>query len=151
MTLLITAFIATVAALGVAAVSALQGVTAADAAAANAESALQQALYSACDALRWDPSAVAAEQDGATETGDTWHAAWRTAPSGDNAAARFTLTAESASGAARTSLSALVELRPERCLQGVCVAGDVDLLATTAINGSGLYVGSNVLGREWLS
>ena len=55
-----------------------------------------------------------------------------------------------ATGPACARAAATIELRADDFAQGVNVAGDVDLLASTRIYGSGLYCAGCLRGRQWL-
>jgi hypothetical protein len=125
----------------------------ADAASAEAMTLERRAVASACLAARrgaWangDGSISGAGGDRAQ-----WRAEWSRLP-GASASGwpEFSLSAHAASGLARRSLSAVVQLRREPFTQGAVVGGDIQLDAPLTINGAGVYSGGCVRGREWVT
>ena len=151
--LVIMALAAVFAATSVAAVLARQSVAAADRGAARAESLERRALAAACLAARrgeWASGSGAVS--GASEENERWRASWSLSARPSAAGwPEFGLTAEGAFGRARHSIDAVVQLRQELFACGVVVSGDVDAAASLQVDGSGLYCGGSVRGREWIS
>lgn len=151
--LVIMALGAVFATTSVAAVLARQGVAAADRGAAQAGSLERRALAAACLAARrgeWGSGSGAVS--GAPGPNESWRAGW--ALSARPSAAgwpEFGLTAEGACGRARHSVDAVMELRQEPFACGLVVSGDVEAAAPLLVDGSGLYCGGSVRGREWVS
>jgi hypothetical protein len=151
--LVIMALAAVFAATSVAAVIARQGVAAADRGAAQARSVERRALAAACLAARrgeWASGSGAAS--GAPGERERWRASWArsTRPSAAGWQ-QFVLTAEGASGRARYSMDAVVQLRQEPFACGLVVFGDAEAAASLQLAESGLYCGGSVRGREWVS
>ena len=149
--LVVVALTATFTATCIAAVGARQNVAAADVNAAAARTALQEALSRVCEQVRWAPGVRSGNSHAAYPPVGHWTAIWRP---GDVALSGFdsiTLDVSSMVGPSRGALRAAVEMRAERCAQGVVVAGDVELHAPVRVIGSGIYSGGCVRGREWLS
>jgi hypothetical protein len=149
--LVIVALAATITATCIAAVGARQTVAAADVSAAAARAALQDALNSACEQLRWAPGAHSGSRDGVYPPAGLWTATWRLGDPAPTGFRSITLDVRSSAGPSRGALRAVVEMRAEPCAQGVAVAGDVELRAPLRVIGSGVYTGGCLRGREWLS
>ena len=148
--LVVVALAATITATCIAAVSARQNIAAADVSATAARAAVQDALSSVCQQVRWTPGARSGVSQAAYPPVGNWTATWRPgdpAPSGFDS---ITIDANSMVGPSRGALRAVVEMRAEPCAQGVVVAGDVELRASLRVIGSGIYSGGCLRGREWL-
>ena len=148
--LVIVALAGTLAALCIAAVSARQQISGVDRRAAAATAALNEGLDDVCLQLRWTPQARSGARQSSPGAGGHWAATWRPAVPAVAGTPRLTLDLRSTDGQARSSLQAIVELRPEAFSQGVVVSGDVDLRAPTTVSGSGFYTGGCLRGRQWL-
>ncbi len=152
-TLVIMALAAVFAATSVAAVLARQDVAAADRGAARAGSLERRALAAACLAGRrgeWGSGSGAVS--GAPGHNESWRAGWSLSPHPSAAGwPQFGLTAEGACERARRSVDADIELRREPFACGLVVCGDVEADASLLVDGSGLYCGGSVRGREWVS
>jgi len=149
--LVVVALTASVTATSIAAVGAHQNVAAADVSAMAAGAALQDALSTVCEQLRWAPGVRFGNSYAPYPPVGHWTATWRpgdVAPSGFDT---ITLNASSMVGPSRGALGAAVEMRAERCAQGVVIAGDVEMHAPMRVIGSGLYSGGCFRGRQWLS
>ena len=151
--LVIMALAAVFATTTVAAVLARQSVAAADRDAARAGSLERRALATACLAARrgeWESGSGAVS--GAPGERERWRASWSRAAHPSAAGwPEFGLTAEGAYGRARHSEDAVVQLRREPFACGVVVSGDAEAAASLRVDGSGLYCGGSVRGREWVS
>jgi hypothetical protein len=151
--LVIMALAAVFAATSVAAVLARQSVAAADRGDDRARALERRALASAClAARRGEWASGSGSVSGSSGESGRWQARWSPSP-GPSAAAwqEFDLTAEGACGRARHSVDAVVQLRQEPFACGLEVAGDVEAAASLRLDGSGLYCGGSVRGREWIS
>jgi hypothetical protein len=151
--LVIMAIAAVFAATIVAAVVARRSVSSADAASADAMTLERQAVASACLAARRGAWAGGdGSVSGVGGEGAQWQAEWWRLPDASALGwPAFSLRAHGASGLARRSVSALVELRREPFAQGPVVSGDVQLDAPLIVNGAGVYSGGCVRGREWVT
>jgi hypothetical protein len=151
--LVIMALAAVFAATSVAAVLARQSVAAADRSADRAGSLERRALAAAClAARRGEWTSGSGSVSGASGESERWRARWSlsTDPSAAGWPA-FGLTAEGASGRARHSVDAVVQLRQEPFACGLVITGDVEAAASLRADGSGLYCGGSVRGREWIT
>ena len=151
--LVITCLAGVFAATCVAAVSARLDIAAADAGGVRAQAALSRGLDDVCSRLRRSPSATEGSYRASpANRGDAaWEAAWMSLPM--TAAESFPqvgVELGSSAGSAGARLSAVIELRPEACAQGIVVAEDAELRAPVNVTGSGLYCGGCVRGREWV-
>jgi len=151
--LVIMALAAVFAASGVAAVLARQSVAAADRGAARAGALERRALAAALlAARRGEWASASGAVSGAPGEDESWRAGWSRAARPSAAGwLEFGLTAEGACGRARRSEDALVQLRQEPFACGVVVSGDLEAAASLEVDGSGLYCGGSVRGREWVS
>ena len=151
--LVVTTLAAVFAAAAVAAVSARQSIVGADVANARAQQGVKQALARVCLELRRHPAAIDGELSSAGVSSEdaTWQASWVAADWVAGASwPAAAVEVEGSCGAARKSLSAVLELRAEPVPQGLVTAGDVELQAPLRVTGSGLYCGGCLRGREWL-
>jgi type II secretory pathway pseudopilin PulG len=151
--LVVTALAAVFAAAAVAAVSARQSIVGADIANVRAQEAARQALARVCLELRRHPAALQGElSSSAVSVDDTaWRASWIAADSGAGVSwPAVAVRVEGSCGAARKTLSAVLQLRAEAVPQGLAVGADTELQAPLLVAGSGLYCGGCVRGREWL-
>ena len=151
--LVVTALAAVFAAAAVAAVSARQSIVGADVANARAQAGVKQALARVCLELRRHPAALdgALSSAATTAAGESWRASWVAADG--VAGASWPVVAvqvEGSCGAARKSLSAVLQLRAEPVPQGLVTGGDAELQAPLRVIGGGLYCGGCLRGREWL-
>jgi hypothetical protein len=151
--LVIMALAAVFAATSVAAVLARQTVAAADGSAARAASLERRALDIACLAARrggWAGGNGVAS--GAAGEGGRWRADWSLATHPSAAGwPEFTVSAAGAFGRANRSVATVVQLRQEPFACGLVVFGDAEVAAPLEVDGSGLYCGGSVRGREWVS
>lgn len=151
--LVIMALAAVFAATSVGAVLAHQSVAAADRGADRAGSLERTALAAAClAARRGEWASGSGSVSGASGESERWQARWSVS-TGPSAAGwpEFGLTAEGASGRARHAVDAVVQMRQEPFACGLVVTGDVEAAASLRVDGSGLYCGGSVRGREWIS
>ena len=151
--LVVTALAAVFAAAAVAAVSARQSIVGADVANVRAQAAARQGLARVCLELRRHPAALQGDLSSSAVSGDdaAWRASWVAADAGAGALwPAVAVRAEGSCGAARRTLSAVLQLRAEPVPQGLVTAADVELQAPLLITGSGLYTGGCLRGREWL-
>jgi hypothetical protein len=151
MALLIVTFVAAVAALGVAALTARQSIAGADTAAAHALAAAQQGMHAIHDTLRWHPSVAQGEEHGDAAPDGAWSATWTIQTPAPGVPPQALVALSAFSGGAHKQLRASLELRPEPLPRGLSVGGDVVLSAPLALIGTGLYGAGSLHGREWLS
>ena len=151
--LVIMALAAVFAATTVAAVLARQCVAVADEGADRARSLERRALAAAClAARRGEWASGSGSVSGTSGERDRWRARWSPSTGPSTAGwPEFSLIAEGASGRARHSVDAVVQLRQEPFSCGLVVTGDVEAAASLRVDGSGLYCGGSVRGREWIS
>jgi hypothetical protein len=151
--LVVTALAAVFAAAAVAAVSARQSIVVADVANVRAQAAARQALARVCLELRRHPATLEGELSslGVSAADATWRASWVAADGGAGLSwPAAAVRVEGRRGAARRTLSAVMQLRAEAVPQGLAVGADTELQAPLLVAGSGLYCGGCVRGREWL-
>jgi len=139
----------------VAAVGSLQAVATCDASVWRVRVLTRHALAMVADRVRWQPSeraGVLGVDIGDGADGGHWTASWSAAtatPGTEYPVVR--VDARASLGEARHSRTAVIELRPEAWAGGVLSAGDVEAGAPLTIEGSGLYAGGCVSGRENVS
>ena len=151
--LVVTALAAVFAAAAVAAVSARQSIVGADVANVRAQAAARQGLARVFLELRRHPAALQGELSSSAVSTDAaaWRASWVAADAGAGALwPAVAVRVEGSCGAARRTLSAVLQLRAEPVPQGLVTAADVELQAPLLVSGSGLYCGGCLRGREWL-
>lgn len=148
--LLIAALASTFALVVVGAVASSQLVSGADAAAWRAEAARGRGVAAACAAARWRPMAAEGAAAGAdTARRETWSAEWTGAPpAAISPWPRRRIRVAAMHDAAERRDDLLVELRAEGWATGVTCTGDTEFGAPCTVDGSGVYAGGCVRGRE---
>ena len=125
--LVVTALAVVFAAAAVAAVSARQSIVVADVANVRAQAATRQALARVCLELRRHPAALQGELSslGVSAADATWRASWVAADQGAGVSwPTVAVRIEGSYGAARRTLSAVLQLRAEAVPQGLSVGAD---------------------------
>lgn len=148
--LLVAALASTFALVVVVAVQSSQLVGAADTAGWRAAAARARAVTEACGAIRWRPATA----DGSVTGGlpgqrESWAAEWIAAPpSATSPWVRRRIRVVATHGFAVRRDDLLVELRAEAWATGVTCSSDAEFRAPFVVDGSGVYVGGSVRGRE---
>lgn len=141
-----------------AAVSALAGRSAvekSDAHAWRADTAAAEALSAAAGRLRWRPAGLSgslASDETSSEDGVVripWRAEWQSQPALEPGGwQRVAVVAHTGADDVGRRVQTTIELQAEPWAAGVVCAGDAVIDAPLVVEGSGVYVGGSVYGRE---
>ena len=123
-----------------------------DAQADQLRETLRVGLADSCERLRWGwPAFVGPIGLPSGNSTTRYHADVAALPSAPTAhSQKFTVLVTAESTSLENSLTAEVAVRPGGLPLGVSIGGDATLLAPFVVEGSGVYAGGVVNGREWL-